>query len=66
MLNVYLQNALYYPDNARNLRAEAAKAQEPILPLTEWLITRPEIKDRTLHEQWEVCLGCSLVSHATC
>lgn len=48
------QTALYYPDNARNLKEMAAKSQEPILPLTEWLITRPEVKDRTLHEQWEV------------
>lgn len=54
-MSIYgFQNALYYPDNARNLRAEAAKAQEPILPLTEWLITRPEVKERTLHEQWDV------------
>jgi hypothetical protein len=49
-----LQTALYYPDNARNLREVAAAAQEPILPLTEWLITQPVIKDLTLHELWEV------------
>lgn len=48
------QTALYYPDNARNLKEMAAKSQEPILPLTEWLITCPEVKERTLHEQWEV------------
>lgn len=32
----------------------AATSQEPILPLTEWLITRPEVKERSLHELWEV------------
>ncbi|KAJ7279347.1 amidase signature domain-containing protein [Mycena rebaudengoi] len=49
-----LAHALYYVDGGARVRERAAVAGDPILPLTEWIITRPSVKDHTIHELWEL------------
>ncbi|KAJ7060508.1 amidase signature domain-containing protein, partial [Mycena amicta] len=49
-----LAHALYFIDGGARMRAKAAETGEPLLPLTEWVITRPTVKDHTVHELWEL------------
>lgn len=47
--------ALYYPDGGRRVRETAKAAGDPLLPLTEWVISRPSIRTIDSVEQlWEV------------
>ncbi|KAJ7722646.1 amidase signature domain-containing protein [Mycena maculata] len=49
-----LAHELYFVDGGRRVRERAAVTGEPVLPLTEWVITRPTVKDHTIHELWEL------------
>jgi len=51
-----LAHELYFVDGGAYVRARAAATGEPVLPLTEWVITRPSVKDHTIHELWELNL----------
>ncbi|KAJ7029895.1 amidase signature domain-containing protein, partial [Mycena alexandri] len=48
-----LAHELYFVDGGAGIRARAAVSGEPILPLTEWVITRPGVKDHTIHGLWD-------------
>jgi hypothetical protein len=48
------QHELYFVDGGEYVRARAAASGEPVLPLTEWVITLPSVKNHTVHELWEV------------
>ncbi|THV06030.1 amidase [Dendrothele bispora CBS 962.96] len=45
---------LYFTDGAACVRRRAAG--EPLLHLTEWVTTLPEVKDHTTHEHWALHL----------
>ncbi|KAJ6538816.1 amidase signature domain-containing protein [Mycena vulgaris] len=47
---------LYFVDGGAHVRAIASGTGERILPLTEWVITRPTVKDHTIHELWDLNL----------
>ncbi|KAJ7753941.1 amidase signature domain-containing protein [Mycena maculata] len=49
-----LAHELYFPDGGARVRARIARSGEPVLPLTEWVITRPTVKYHTLEELWEL------------
>ncbi|KAJ7101415.1 amidase signature domain-containing protein [Mycena belliarum] len=49
-----LAHELYFVDGGKRVRERAAVTGEPILPLTEWIITLPSVKDHTIHELWEL------------
>ncbi|KAJ7903241.1 amidase signature domain-containing protein [Mycena leptocephala] len=51
-----LVHELYFVDGGTHVRATAASTGERILPLTEWVITRPTVKDHTIHELWDLNL----------
>ncbi|KAJ7450059.1 amidase signature domain-containing protein [Mycena galericulata] len=51
-----LAHELYFPDGGARVRARAAVNGEPLVPLTEWVITRPTVKAHTLEELWELHL----------
>ncbi|KAJ7187227.1 amidase signature domain-containing protein [Mycena filopes] len=51
-----LAHELYFVDGGKCIRERAAVTGEPVLPLTEWVITRPSVKDHTTHELWEMNL----------
>ncbi|KAJ7282444.1 amidase signature domain-containing protein [Mycena rebaudengoi] len=51
-----LAHELYFPDGGASVRERAAVSGEPLLPLTEWAITQPMVKDHTIHELWELNL----------
>ncbi|KAJ7653367.1 amidase signature domain-containing protein [Mycena rosella] len=51
-----LAHELYFVDGGAHIRARAAVNEEPLLPLTEWVITRPTVKDHTIAELWELNL----------
>ncbi|KAJ7102729.1 amidase signature domain-containing protein [Mycena epipterygia] len=51
-----LAHELYFVDGGQRIRERAAVTQEPLLPLTEWVITRPTVKDHTIAELWELNL----------
>ncbi|KAJ7226830.1 amidase signature domain-containing protein [Mycena pura] len=49
-----LAHGLYFVDGGARIRALAAVTGDPILPLTEWILTQPRVKDHTIHELWEL------------
>ncbi|KAJ7102717.1 amidase signature domain-containing protein [Mycena epipterygia] len=49
-----LAHELFFVDGGARVRERAAVTGEPVLPLTEWVITRPSVKDHTVHELWEL------------
>ncbi|KAJ6530042.1 amidase signature domain-containing protein [Mycena vulgaris] len=49
-----LAHELYFVDGGARVREKAAVTGEPVLPLTEWVITRPSVKNHTIHELWEM------------
>ncbi|KAF7290792.1 Amidase domain-containing protein [Mycena indigotica] len=51
-----LAHELYFTDGGARIRSKAAETGEPILPLTEWVITYPSVKDHTMHEHWELAV----------
>ncbi|KAJ7457356.1 amidase signature domain-containing protein [Mycena latifolia] len=51
-----LAHELYFVDGGARIRERAAVNGEPILPLTEWVITRPTVKDHTIAELWQLNL----------
>ncbi|KAJ6632216.1 amidase signature domain-containing protein [Mycena sp. CBHHK59/15] len=51
-----LAHELYFVDGGARVRERAAVSRDPILPLTEWVITRPTVKNHTIHELWEMNL----------
>ncbi|KAJ7888572.1 amidase signature domain-containing protein [Mycena olivaceomarginata] len=51
-----LAHELYFVDGGEYVRARAAASGEPVLPLTEWVITLPSVKNHTVHELWEMNL----------
>ncbi|KAJ7030973.1 amidase signature domain-containing protein [Mycena alexandri] len=51
-----LAHELYFVDGGTRIRERAAVTGEPVLPLTDWVITRPSVKDHTTHELWELNL----------
>lgn len=53
-LTIGVQHELYFVDGGARIRERAAVTGEPILPLTEWVITRPTVKDHTMDELWDV------------
>ncbi|KAJ7737081.1 amidase signature domain-containing protein [Mycena metata] len=51
-----LAHELYFVDGGTDIRARAALTEEPILPLTEWVITRPTVQDHAIQELWDLNL----------
>ncbi|KAJ7199641.1 amidase signature domain-containing protein [Mycena pura] len=51
-----LAHELYFVDGGAHIRARAAATGEPILPLTEWAITLPAVKNHTIDELWHLNL----------
>ncbi|CAK5277956.1 unnamed protein product [Mycena citricolor] len=51
---VELAHGLYFPDGGVQVRARAAVNGEPLLPLTEWVLTRPRVKSNTVSELWQL------------
>ncbi|KAF7333436.1 Amidase domain-containing protein [Mycena venus] len=51
-----LAHELYFVDGGAYVRARAAATGEPVLPLTEWVMTLPSVKNHTIHELWELNL----------
>ncbi|KAJ6530294.1 amidase signature domain-containing protein [Mycena capillaripes] len=51
-----LAHELYFVDGGAYVRARAAVTGEPVLPLTEWVLNRPSVKNHTIHELWELNL----------
>ncbi|KAJ6632201.1 amidase signature domain-containing protein [Mycena sp. CBHHK59/15] len=51
-----LAHELYFVDGGACIRKRAAVNGEPLLPLTEWVITRPTVKNHTMHELWDLNL----------
>ncbi|KAJ7631586.1 amidase signature domain-containing protein [Mycena polygramma] len=51
-----LAHELYFVDGGASVRERAAVTGEPILPLTEWVITHPKVKDHNMHELWDLNL----------
>ncbi|KAK7002477.1 amidase domain-containing protein [Favolaschia claudopus] len=49
-----LVHELYFVDGGEYVRARAASTGEPVLPLTEWVLTLPSVKKHTIHELWEM------------
>ncbi|KAF7305338.1 Amidase domain-containing protein [Mycena chlorophos] len=49
-----LAHALYFVDGGARIRAKAAEGGEPLVPLTQWVITRPTVKNHNISELWEV------------
>nr|GAT57171.1 predicted protein [Mycena chlorophos] len=49
-----LAHALYFVDGGARIRAKAAEGGEPLVPLTEWVITRPTVKNHNISELWEL------------
>ncbi|KAF7290781.1 Amidase domain-containing protein [Mycena indigotica] len=49
-----LAHELYFVDGGARIRSKAAETGEPLLPLTDWIITRSLVKDHTVHELWEL------------
>lgn len=43
-------SSLYYMNNAEDEKATFAEGGEPMLPLTEWIMTQPGVKYRTYNE----------------
>lgn len=48
--------ALYFEDGGKRMRELMAEGGEPVLPLTEWILTRPNVKYRTVEEVWDLKL----------
>ncbi|KAK8007902.1 monooxygenase [Apiospora arundinis] len=49
-------SALYWPDGGKEALGLLEGAGEPILPLTKFILKeQPTVKDRTMHELWELC-----------
>ncbi|KAF7340781.1 Amidase domain-containing protein [Mycena sanguinolenta] len=51
---VALAHELYFVDGGECAREKAAAGGESLLPLTEWVITLPSVKNHTVHELWEM------------
>ncbi|KAJ6534413.1 amidase signature domain-containing protein [Mycena capillaripes] len=51
-----LAHELYFVDGGARVRERAGVTGEPILPLTEWVITHPAVKNHTMHELWDLNL----------
>ncbi|KAF7341532.1 Amidase domain-containing protein [Mycena venus] len=51
-----LAHELYFVDGGARVRERAGVTGEPILPLTEWVITHPAVKNHTMAELWDLNL----------
>ncbi|KAF7329272.1 Amidase domain-containing protein [Mycena kentingensis (nom. inval.)] len=49
-----LAHQLYFIDGGARIRAKAAETGEPVLPLTEWVLTHSSVKEHTAHDIWEL------------
>lgn len=47
---------LYFCDGGARIRQVAQESQDPLLPLTEYALAQPEVKDRNVHELWKVSI----------
>jgi hypothetical protein len=45
---------LYYTDAGATFRAAMKNGAEPLLPLSEWVISLPQIHKHRILEYWEV------------
>lgn len=45
---------LYYPDGGDFTRALATLGHESLLPLTEHILSRPQVRNRSQHETWDL------------
>lgn len=51
-----ITSSLYFPDGGKTILNALAETQEPILPLTNFIIKeQPNVKERNLPELWNVC-----------
>ncbi|KAF2103321.1 amidase family protein [Rhizodiscina lignyota] len=46
---------LYFPDGGEAVLNLIHESGEPVLPLTEWIINQPGVKNLTMHEYWALC-----------
>lgn len=50
-----ITSGLYFPDGGKDVLNVLAEVQEPVLPLTHFIIKeQPNVKDRNLAELWQV------------
>lgn len=47
---------LYWTDGGKAVLQRISESGEPVLPLTDWIIDQPGVKDLTMHEYWRLCL----------
>lgn len=52
-------SALYWPDGGREALDTFERADDPMLPLTKWIIEQPTVKDMNQAELWEVSAFCN-------
>lgn len=48
------QRELYYEDGGATIRRLVKEGGEDVLPLTEWVISPPYVKDHDAAEVWKV------------
>lgn len=45
---------LYFPDGGKRCLDVIKESGEPVLPLTQWIIDQPGVKELTIHEYWSL------------
>ncbi|KAL1731553.1 amidase signature domain-containing protein [Schizophyllum commune] len=49
-----LVHELYFVDGGKTIRDHVEKSGEPLLPMTEWVLTRPDVKLHDIFELWNM------------
>ncbi|EXJ93382.1 hypothetical protein A1O1_01774 [Capronia coronata CBS 617.96] len=49
-------SGLYFPDGGEAILAPIKESGEPIMPLTKFIVEQPNVKNRTMHEYWDLCV----------
>ncbi|TRM66855.1 amidase signature domain-containing protein [Schizophyllum amplum] len=49
-----LVHELYFVDGGKMVRDHAATSGEPLLPMTEWVLTRPQVKMHDIFQLWDM------------
>ncbi|KZT74239.1 amidase [Daedalea quercina L-15889] len=48
-------HSLYYTDGGKDVKRILAANGEPLKPLSEWILSSPLVRERTVNELWELC-----------
>ncbi|KAL1748247.1 amidase signature domain-containing protein [Schizophyllum fasciatum] len=49
-----LVHELYFVDGGKTIRDLASLSGEPVLPMTEWVLTRPDVRPHDIFELWNM------------